>query len=375
MSPLPRREWLKQSALAAIGLGISLKSIAGEEYIPKWIDGPSGLINLGANENPYGISPLAKTAIKDLINLSNRYSFNVASLETFRKDIANYYKVSEDQVLITPGSGEGLKLLARHFSNGNLVTATPTFGILPNTAKKIGTEVIEIPLNAEKVHDLDAILKAINTKTALVYICNPANPTATIVSPLALKNFCIEASKKTVVLIDEAYIDFLTAPDNESMIGLIENHPNLLVTRTFSKIHAMAGLRIGFLIGQASLIGKLEEGYFQNSQFAVSNLSAAAAMASLKDETHRNNSREKNAIAREFTYKELTQLQYKVIPSKTNFMFFQLPGYKGNFAEDMMKKNILLRSSNYPDGHWARVSIGLMSEMESFISEMRKMRK
>lgn len=372
MAPLHRRDWLKQSALAAFSLGISFKSIAGEDYLPRNIEAPAGLLNLGANENPYGISPMARKAIIDIIDQSNRYSFNVASLQPFRKQIADYYKVNENQVLVTAGSGEGLKLLARHFSKGNLVTATPTFGILPSTAKKIGTEVIEIPLNDGKVHQLDQMLKSVTDKTALVYICNPANPTATIVSPSSLKNFCIEASKKAVVLVDEAYIDFLNPPDNESMIGLIDKHPNVLVTRTFSKIHGMAGLRVGFLIGDASLLDKLDKQYFQNSQFAISNLSVAAAMASLKDEEHRAHSREKNAIARQYTYNELTKLNYKVIPSHTNFMFFHLPGYKGDFAEDMYKKNIILRSDDYPDGHWARVSIGLKEEMERFIGEMRR---
>src|SRR5439155_4170660 len=119
-------------------------------------------------------------------------------------------------------------------------------------------KVIEVPLTPDKVHDLPAMLAAIDNETQLVYICNPANPTATLLKPDALKNFCIEASKKAVVLIDEAYLDFPDAPDNESMIGLIEKNPNVLVIKTFSKIHAMAGLRIGFMIGHFSMISKLQ---------------------------------------------------------------------------------------------------------------------
>lgn len=371
MQAVNRRNWIKQSSLAALGLGISLRSIAGEDYLPRNFGSELGLINLGANENPYGISPKAKEAIMQMIGEANRYQFNVTSLKSFTKQLAEYYGVTESHILVTAGSGEGLALLARHFNKGNIVTADPTFGILPSAAKKIGTKVIEVPLTQSKVHDLDAMLKAINEKTNLVYICNPANPTSTIVKPAILKNFCIEAARKTVVLIDEAYIDFLDAPDNESMISLIEKNPNVLVIRTFSKIHAMAGLRVGFIIGHPSLIDQIEPNYFQNSQICVSNLSLAAALASLHDEEHRRQCKQKNADARQFTFDELVKLKYNVIPSYTNFIFFQLKNYAGNFGEDMLKKNIILRSMDNKNGKWARVSIGTLDEMKIFISTMK----
>lgn len=371
MQAVNRRNWIKQSSLAALGLGISLRSIAGEDYLPRNFGSESGLINLGANENPYGISPKAKEAIMQMIGEANRYQFNVNSLKTFTKQLAEYYGVTESHVSVTAGSGEGLALLARHFNKGNMVTADPTFGILPSTAKKIGTKVIEVPLTPSKVHDLEAMLKAINNETNLVYICNPANPTSTMLKPAALKNFCLEAARKTVVLIDEAYIDFLDAPDNESMISLIEKNPNILVIRTFSKIHGMAGLRVGFIIGNPSLIEKIESNYFYSSQMCVSNLSMAAALASLRDEEHRKQCKQKISAARQYTFDELVKLRYNVIPSYTNFIFFELKNYSGNFGQDMLKKNIILRSME--DGKWARVSIGTQDEMKIFISTMKAM--
>lgn len=371
MQAVNRRNWIKQSSLAALGLGISLRSIAGEDYLPRNFGAELGLINLGANENPYGISPKAKEAIMQMIGEANRYQFNVNSLKTFTKQLAEYYGVTESHVSVTAGSGEGLALLARHFNKGNIVTANPTFGILPSTAKKIGTKVIEVPLTPSKVHDLDAMLNAINKETNLVYICNPANPTSTMVKPAAMKNFCIEAARKTVVLIDEAYIDFLDAPDNESMISLIEKNPNILVIRTFSKIHAMAGLRVGFIIGSPSLIGQIESNYFYSSQICVSNLSMAAALASLQDDEHRKQCKQKIVAARQYTFDELVKLRYNVIPSYTNFIFFELRNYSGNFGQDMLKKNIILRSME--DGKWARVSIGTQDEMKIFISTMKAM--
>src|SRR6187431_1082317 len=235
-----RRQWLKQTSIATLGLGLSFRSMGNEEGIKRITGTESGLINLGSNENPYGISAKAKQAILDMMGETNRYPFNVASLQTAKKTLGDYYKVSEDQVLITAGSGEGLALLARHFNKGNIVTADITFGILPSTAKKIGSKVIEIPLTAGKVHDLPAMMAAINKETQLVYICNPANPSSTIVKHESLKSFCEEASKKTIVLIDEAYNEFLDNGDSQSMMGLIDKNPNVLVIKTFSKIHAMA---------------------------------------------------------------------------------------------------------------------------------------
>jgi histidinol-phosphate aminotransferase len=363
-----RRQWLKQTSIATLGLGFSFRSMGNEDGLTKFLNIEKGLINLGANENPYGISSKARQAILDMMGETNRYQFNVASLQSFKKKLGDYYKVNEDQILVTAGSGEGLALLARHFNKGNVVTADITFAILPNTAKKIGTKVIEVPLTKEKVHDLPAMLAAINNETKLVYICNPANPTATILKPAVLKSFCEEASKKAVVLIDEAYIDFLDAPDNESMVGLIGKNPNVLVIKTFSKIHAMAGLRIGFIIGHPSLISKLQPDYFQNSQFAVSNLSLNAAMTSLTDEEHKAMSKQKNEAARKYTMDEMKKMGIEFIPSHTNFIFYPVKNYQGEYSADMFDKHkIILRSNKYSDGQWARVSIGTIDEMKQFI--------
>lgn len=368
-----RRQWLKQSSFAALGLGISLRSLANEEGLTRNFGNDAGFINLGANENPYGISSQAKEAIVNMISEANRYQFNVPSLGSFKKNLADHYHVNENQILVTAGSGEGLASLARHFNKGNIVTADITFGILPNTAKKIGSKVIEVPLTKDKVHDLPAMMAAINNETQLVYICNPANPTGTILKPDALKNFCIEASKKAVVLIDEAYLDFLDAPDNESIIGLIEKNPNVLVIKTFSKIHAMAGLRIGFTIGHPSLISKIQPNYFQNSQLAVSNLSLAAAMASLPDESHKAMSKVKNEAARKYTMDEMRKLDIAFIPSYTNFIFYPVKKYQGDYAADMLDKyKIILRSNKYRDGQWARVSVGTMEEMQQFCKVMKE---
>lgn len=363
-----RRQWLQQSALATLGLGISFRSMGNEERLQRIISPDSGIINLGSNENPYGISAKAKQALLDMLGEANRYQFNVSSLSSFKKTIGDYYHVGENQVLVTAGSGEGLALLARHFNKGNIVAADITFAVLPNTAKKIGTKVIEVPLTADKKHDLPEMLKAINNETQLVYICNPANPSSTIIETSALKSFCEEASKKTVVLIDEAYNELMDNGAAQSMINIVDKNPNVLVIKTFSKIHAMAGLRIGFIIGHPTLISKLQANYFQSSNMCISNLAMAAAMASLNDEEHKLMSKQKNDAAKNYTINELRKFGIEAMPSHTNFIFFPIKKYKGNYAEDMFGKHkIILRSNQYADGQWARVSIGTMDEMKKYI--------
>ena len=173
------------------------------------------------------------------------------------------------------------------------------------------------------------------------------------------------------MLIDEAYIDFLDAPDNVSMLSLIHDNQNILVMRTFSKIHAMAGMRVGFTMGHPALIKKLHDQIFDEMEVGVTVLSQAAALASLKDEAHRQMCKQKNAAARQFTYDELTKLKYKVTPSYTNFMFFEMGNFPGDFADEMLKKKVIVRSMNNPTGKYGRVSMGTMDEMKEFIRLMK----
>lgn len=369
-----RREWLKQSSFATLGLGITLRSLANEEGLPRQFGSASGIINLGSNENPYGLAPGARQAIRDLLGEANRYQYNIASLKNFKKEIASYYNLTPEQVLITPGSGEGLNLAARYYSGSNIIVGDPTFMILPRTAKTIGTTVIKVPLAENKVHDLEAMMKAIDSNTKLVYICNPANPTTTIVKTDVLKDFCTEASKKTTVLLDEAYIDYTDPAETQTMFPLIENNPNIIILRTFSKIHAMAGLRMGLTIAHPSLIEKLGAGFFNNTQFCTSSIAQVSALASIKDEAHRKESKIKNAAAREYAINELKKMKYDVADSHTNFLYFKLKNFTGDFAKEMLDNhNILLRSYSSENGNFCRVSLGTMAEMKQFMNVFKEM--
>jgi histidinol-phosphate aminotransferase len=375
-SSIKRRDWFKQTSFAALGLGLSLPSFANDiEGLPrKKFDSEKAVVNLSSNENPYGMSPKAKQAIIEMIPSANRYSFNISSLKDCRTTIAKYYGVDEENILLTAGSGVVLDLVPRFLykPNTNIVAADPTFFILPATAKKIGFDVKLVPVDSGRGIDLPAMLGAINNDTQLVYLVNPNNPTGTLLKPFAMKQFCEEASKKTAVLIDEAYLDFLDAPDNESMIPLAAKNPNVMVTRTFSKIHGLAGLRMGYIISHPSRIKQLEQSVFTESQIAISDLTLAAALASIQDEQHRVQCKQKNAAARDYTIRSLKEMNIHAIPSVTNFILFPLGKYEGNFADFMLTKNIYLRSNTYFGEKCCRVSVGTMEEMQQFIKVMKE---
>jgi len=376
-STIKRRDWFKQTSFATLGLGLSLRSFANDvEGLPqKKFDSQKGLINLSSNENPYGISPKSKQAIIEMIPYANRYSFNIDSLKNCQQTIAKYYGVNEENILLTAGSGMVLDLVPRYFykTGANVVAADPTFFILPATAKKLGYNLNLVPVGADRGINLSGMLSAINNDTQLIYLVNPNNPTGTLLKPAAMKQFCEEASKKAPVLIDEAYLDFLDAPDNESMIPLAASNPNVMVTRTFSKIHGMAGLRIGYVISHPSRIKQLEQTYFTESQVAISDLTLTAALASLQDEEHRLQAKQKNAAARDYTVKSLKEMKLNPIPSVTNFILFPLGNnYEGNFADFMLTKNIYLRSNTYFGEKCCRVSVGTMEEMQQFIKVMKE---
>jgi histidinol-phosphate aminotransferase len=186
-----------------------------------------------------------------------------------------------------------------------------------------------------------------------------------------LRDFCREASKKTVVLVDEAYQEYIDPEGKDSMMHLTFTHPNLLVIKTFSKIHGMAGMRLGFITGHPSIIGKLEQNYFSNTQSCVSNLTLAAALASLKDRKHTEQSRLQNEAARSYAFDEIRKMGFTCYPSHTNFLFFHLGNFKGNFSQEMLSRNFIVRSSQYGDGQWCRASVGTLDEMRSFCRELK----
>jgi len=361
MSALHRRDWLKQSTLALAGIGLAPSiAFSRERSNLFYADGP---IRLSSNENPYGPSPMARKAMADAIASSNRYPWDVTT--NLRETIASQYGLTKEHVLMGAGSSEILGLVTQlaALQKGNAITADPTFSIWIPAARKMGLEIISVPLTADKKHDLKSMLSKLNASTRLFYICNPNNPTGTILPAQQIKDAAEEASKQSLVLIDEAYIEYGNEP---TQTALVHSNKNIIIAKTFSKIFGLAGARIGYALAHPDTVKELSS-LQPWSNAGASAVSLAAAIASLEDKKFLQDSKKWNQEAADFTAKELKGAGLYVIPTSTNFIYYSIGSYKGPWQDDLRAKNILTGRIVEPTGQWTRTTIGTMDEMKQFI--------
>jgi histidinol-phosphate aminotransferase len=363
-----RRALLKQGSLALAGLTFAGRfATAANEPFRKFAPGTS--IRLTSNENPYGPCLPARKAMADAIVSSNRYPWDVTG--KLLEQIGKHYNLSAEHVLVGAGSSEILGLtaqLAALSRGGNAVTANPTFPIWIPAAEKMGLQVIRVPLTRDKKHDLPSMLGKVNNETKLVYVCNPNNPTGTTLPSNDIKNFIDEVSRKSLVLLDEAYIEYCDQP---SLAGMVASNKNLVIAKTFSKIYGLAGARIGYALAHPETINRL--GALQPWQNAgASAVSLAAAMASLEDKDFVASAKENNRKVSTYTMNELKSLGFECIPSNTNFLYYSLGKYSGNWQEQMRTRNILIGRITEEDGRWTRTTVGTMEEMQAFIAAAKQ---
>jgi len=379
-----RRAWIRKTALAAGGTAL-LPSVWNELAAAPAITRKKNFVSdadfarrvppdlkarLFANENPFGPSAAAKKAIVDSIDIGYRYPFQFE--DELTKKIAEQEGLKENMIRLGAGSSSLLYAAAAYFSKagGNVISADPSYDDLPDTAEALGAKWIKVPLTAEYKLDLDAIEKAIDASTRLVYICNPNNPTGTSVDTARLKAFCERLSPKTMVFVDEAYIDYLPDPKAASMIDLVQKGTNILVARTFSKLYGFAGLRVGYLVGNPDLLKKMEEYCIGASGLSVTSLKAA--LASYGDQAFLSDALQKTNASKDFLYKTLKEQGYDYIPSDTNFVLFPINMEGQRFAMEMFKRGVGLRHWKFNNKNWCRVSIGRMDEMEAFAAAFKE---
>ena len=328
-----------------------------------------GVVRLSANENPYGPSPKALQAITDSFELTCRYPDEHNNLLIDK--LAALNGVNHDQILLGDGSGEILKLCAETFTgtqNGKLVAADPTFEAILNNASANGAEVVKIPLiSTTFAHDLAKMLSA--AKGGLIYVCNPNNPTASITPREELGEFIAKTPRETMVLVDEAYFHYADSPDYESVIPFVKEHPNLIVSRTFSKIYGMAGLRCGYCVGQKKTIERMRRNQMWDS---VNCMALAAATASLDDPDHVPSGQRLNREAKAFTTSELDKMDYKQIPSQANFIMFDCKRPVLPLITAMKERNVRVGRLFPALPNHMRLTIGKKSEMETFLTAFRE---
>ena len=360
-----RRNWLKTTATLVAGIGISPRLIAEE----KKIFAPGDVIWLNSNENAYGPSTATRKAMIDALSSSNRYPDEV--LPKLNKQIADFYQVGSENVLLGAGGSEILaltSLLAASQKKGNVIAPDPTFHGWYKQAESFGLNFTRIPLDKERKMDLPAMISAINNETRLVYVCNPNNPTGTYSDDTQLRNFVNECSKKTLVLVDEAYTEFANLP---SLKDMAVKNPNIIIMKTFSKIYGLAGARVGYAIAHPDTIKKLTS--FQTwAGVNVSAVSVAAASAALKDQAFVNECRQKTQLAREMCYSTFKDLKLDYIQSHTSFILFDINKIGSDYPQKMQAKNIYVQYRDHFGGKWCRVSMGTLEEMNSFCAALKE---
>jgi len=327
-----------------------------------------GVVRLSANENPYGPSPKAFQAITDSFGLACRYPDEHNNVLIDK--LAKLNGVNHDQILLGDGSGEILKLCAETFTgpqNGKLVAADPTFEAILNNASANGAEVVKVPLTSSFQHDLPKMLDS--AKGGLIYICNPNNPTASITPKDELRDFIATTPPRTTILVDEAYFHYADSPDYDSVIALVKDHPNLIVSRTFSKIYGMAGLRCGYCVAQKETIDRLRRNQMWDS---VNCMALAAATASLDDLDHVPNGQRLNREAKTFVTSELDKMGYKQIPSQANFIMFDCKRPVVALIQAMRQRNVHVGRLFPALPNHMRLTIGKKTEMEGFVSAFKQ---
>lgn len=323
---------------------------------------------LSANENPFGPSSKARQAMTDAMLLSYRYP--ITDRKRLIDAICSFEGIREDQLLLDAGSSPLLQAAAACYSSGTVVSANPTYEDLLKRAQAAGGKVIRVPLDGEYKYDLPALESAIDESTSLVYICNPNNPTATVLDTGKLRSFCERVSKKVPVFIDEAYIDLCDDPQKTTLIPMVKEGHNIIVARTFSKLYGMAGLRCGYVVAQPDIIKKLS--FHTNGASSVSALTLAAAVASYQDKPYMEYAYKSIAASRKYVCEVLKKKAITYVPSQTNFVIFPVNMDGAAFAEKMMQQGVGVRSFRFFDKEWCRVSVGKMEEMEMFATALDK---
>lgn len=325
---------------------------------------------LSANENPFGPSAAAKKAIKKSLNTSYQYPF--MHMRELTAKIAQHEGIEQKNILMDAGSSPILLAASLFFAKngGEIISADPSYNDLPADAEKHGAKWIKVPLTSDYKTDLDAMEAKITEKTALIYICNPNNPTATIVDTQKLKDFCERVSKKVPVFIDEAYIDYLPDPQSVSMISAVKSGQNVIVARTFSKLYGFAGLRCGYIIAQPDVVKNLSG--FSTGMMSLTAPTIAAATVAYQETAFLKDALAKTDESKTFLYNLLKEEGYEYIPSSANFVMFPLKMQGFKFAQEMSKRGVSIRTWKFDGKDWCRVSIGKMDEMKAFASAFKE---
>ncbi|HWM71614.1 MAG TPA: histidinol-phosphate transaminase [Steroidobacteraceae bacterium] len=315
------------------------------------------------NENPYGPSPAARAVLSGTIPHSCRYPDE--EIDQLVAALARKEGVPADHIVVGSGSGEllcALGFLHGH-GGGEIIAAEPTYAELTNYAKHAGAQLKFVPVDKLLNHDLTAMRAAVSERTRAVYICNPNNPTGTAISAAAIRSFVGSLPDSVTAIVDEAYLDFADVDGVQTVADLVGSGKRVVVLRTFSKIHGMAGVRCGYGIARPEVAAEIAAVRMSSGNiFAV-----RAARASLGDEAFLTDTRRRIIASRTRITNELQRLGLAYAHPQTNFVFFDTGGPLAQFDQFMKARNILVGRLFPPYNNWCRITIGTEPETAAFL--------
>lgn len=349
-----RRDWLRLSAAGA-----------ALPFIPSFATRRSNNpIRLHSNENPYAPAQSARTAMREAFSETNLYAER-ATHRSLESMIAAREGLRPEHVVLGAGSTEVLRMAAMAYglSGGEVVTGYPTYEGMEESAKSIEARVHRVPLKTDKSLDLSAMDMRTTKDVKLVFICNPNNPTGSICDKEELNDFCMEVSKRCAILVDEAYYELVDHPRYSSAVPLVKAGANIIVSRTFSKVYGLAGLRVGYALARPDIAARLRT---YRTPMAVNIMGLRAAIASLNDERFLHYSKIQLETGRNQITAALRDWGHEVVESHTNFVFFHLGRGIEGFQRSMASHGILVGRPFPPYLDWCRLSIGNEEEMTQF---------
>lgn len=363
---LSRRQWLKTSAAAIAGFVAGPgTAAAGRLSIPGFDSG--NIIRLLYNESHFGISEAAREAI--IAALGDCSAYPDDHYHELKELIAARENLKPENIILGAGSIEVITAaLHVNLSKGEALASDPTYFDFVDYAAKAHCPLRQVPLTDQFDLDLQDMEKQAGSHTGLVYLCNPQNPTGAMTPSVQLRPFCRKVSRNALVVLDEAYGDYVEDPAYSSMVDLVREEENVLVTRTFSKVHGLAGLRIGYGMARPDIIKNLLQ--LERNFAPVSSLSLRAAIASYKDEGFVVKVKRQNREVKTYVYRELGRQGYAFIPSHTNFIMFKVQTDSLELAKKLEGRSVLVQSFKFRGADWIRVSLGTLPEMRTFIAHL-----
>lgn len=371
---LNRRQWLKAAGatVAATALApharVAAQTPVPAAAVPRRMLVASGLRRLCYNENPFGPAPAAKQAMRVADDVAHRYADT--EQQTLLELLAAREGCRPEQIVLGSGSGEILDAAGFHFGfdRGEIVAAHPSYLALLNAAERVGGKAVRVPLNARLEHDLPAMAAAVTPRTSLLYLVNPNNPTGTVCDAEDLKAFVRAQAERATVFVDEAYLECTGGFAGRTCAPLAAAGHNVVVARTFSKIYAMAGLRLGYAVMPDALATKLRAR--MTGSLGIHTL--VAAIASLRDPDYVAATRAKIAAGREALVAEVKALGCAYAEPHGNFVFFRTGVPVQDFIARMRAEGVEVGRAFPPMLDWARISIGLPEDMEVCHRALRK---